>query len=91
VSSILLLPDLIARLVPSPFFAPVVGVMLTLSHVEHRDSADGGGGALAHFHWQADEGELVPAEQCLQVAQAFDMGDVEIEAGLAHKQIEEPL
>src|ERR1700741_4580018 len=76
-----------ARLVPDLFIA-AVGRAPTLSHVEHRDSANGRGRALAHFHRQADEGELPLTKQRLQIAQALNRGDVEIEAGFVYEQVD---
>src|SRR3954451_18969664 len=61
------------------------------SHVKHGDRADRRGRSAAPFHRQADEGELAPAKQRFEIAQALDMGDVEVEAGLVHEGIHLPL
>ena len=52
------------------------------SHIKHRHGADRRSRPAAPLHRQADEGELAAAEQRFEIAQALDMGDVEVEAGL---------
>src|SRR4051812_50193947 len=57
------------------------------SHVKHGDRADRRCCPAAPLHRQADEGELAAAKQCFEIAQALDMGDVEVEAGLVDEGI----
>src|SRR5262249_39371990 len=63
------------------------GVLPTPSQTEHRDCTDRRSRALAHLHRQADEGELTLAKQGFQIAQALDVSDVEVEAGLVDHQV----
>src|SRR5437016_11677940 len=58
------------------------------SHIEYRHGADRRSGAFAPLHRQADEGEGALAEQRFQIAQALDVGDVEVEACLVYHQID---
>src|ERR1700744_3457955 len=64
-----------------------IGLPLCLK-VEHGDRTDRRGGAFAPLHRQADESELAFAEQRFEIAQAFDVGDVEIEASLVNQQVD---
>src|ERR1700752_3516808 len=63
----------------------------TLLIIQHRDGADRRAGALAPFQRQADELEFALAEQRFQIAQALDVGDVELEAGLVHERVDHAL
>src|SRR6266481_5437019 len=58
------------------------------SLLEHRDRADGRAGAAAPLERQADEAEFALADQRLQIAQALNMRDVELEAGLVHERVD---
>src|SRR6187455_1362716 len=55
--------------------------------LEDRDRADRRAGAAAPFQRQADEAEPALPEQRLEIAQAFDVRDVELEAGLVHQRV----
>jgi hypothetical protein len=55
------------------------------SQPEHRHSADRRSCAVAPLHRQADEGEGAFAQQRFQIAQAFDVGDVELKARLVYE------
>src|SRR6516162_2583394 len=59
--------------------------------LEHRDGADRRAGALAPFQRQADELEFAFADERLEIAQALDVSDVELEAGLVHQRIDHAL
>src|SRR5687768_6552573 len=55
--------------------------------IEHGDGADWRSCAVAPLRRQADEGELTLAEQRFQIAQALDVGDVEVETRLVHERV----
>src|SRR6185437_7041272 len=61
---------------------------LTSLQVKHGDGPDRRSGSFAPFHRQADEGELPVAEQRFQVAQAFDVGDIEVKTCLVNQQVD---
>src|SRR4051812_23744660 len=61
--------------------------MRKASQSEHGDRADWRGGTFAPLQRQADESELSLAQQRFQIAQAFDVGDAEVETGLVHQQV----
>src|SRR5437773_6505296 len=71
---------------PLPKTLPWFGASLA-SHVEHCNRADRRRRSAAPLHRQADEGELATTKQRFEIAQALDMGDVEIEAGLVDEGI----
>src|SRR5262249_48208686 len=52
-----------------------------------RRGANGRAGAAAPFERQADEAEFPLADQRFEVAQAFDVRDVELEARLVHERV----
>src|SRR5262249_60632947 len=58
------------------------------SPLEHRHGANRRAGAPAPFERQADEAEFSLADQRLEVAQAFDVRDVELEACLVHERVD---
>ena len=60
---------------------------LETSHIEHGDGADWRAGPLAPLHRQADESEAAPAQQRFQIAQALDVGDVEVETRLVNQRV----
>src|SRR6201986_752519 len=62
-------------------------ILFWLSVVEHRDRADRRAGALTPFQRQADELEFTLAEQGFEIAEAFHVGDVELEAGFVHQRV----
>src|SRR2546427_10843016 len=55
--------------------------------LEHRRGTNRRAGAAAPFERQADEAEFALADQRLEVAQAFDVRDVEFEARLVHERV----
>ena len=55
---------------------------------EDSDGADRRARAFTPFERQADEAKFAAAEQSLQIAEAFHMGDVEFEAGLVDQRID---
>ena len=56
--------------------------------VKHRDRADRRTGAVSPLQRQTDELEFAQAQQGLKIAQALDMGDIEIETGFVHQRID---
>src|SRR5262245_13893331 len=55
--------------------------------VEHGDRTDRRAGTAPPFERQSDEAEFALADQRLEIAEAFDVGDVELEAGLVHERV----
>src|SRR6476620_11492097 len=64
------------------------GSRFSTSHVKYSHGADWRSRPLAPLHRQADEGEGALAEQRFEIAQALDVGDVEVEAGLVNQQVD---
>src|SRR5215472_4549083 len=67
-----------------------ISIRPTLS-LEERHRANGGAGATAPFERQADEAELSQSQEALEIAQALDVRDTELQARLVHKCIYLPL
>ena len=55
--------------------------------VKDGDGADRRTRSSAPFQRQSDKPEFPFADERLQIAEALDMGDVEIEAGLVHQRV----
>src|ERR1700687_2245895 len=55
--------------------------------VEHGHRPDRRAGSAAPFQRQPDEAELAFADQRLEIAQALDMGDVELQARLVDERV----
>ena len=61
--------------------------LATRSQPEHSHRTDRRRRTAAPLHWQADEGESALAKQRFQIAQALDVGDVEVEAGFVNQRV----
>src|SRR5271167_2183084 len=84
-------PVIAAARADAPLIPPLSGEGLSgQAVVEDRHRADGRAGSAAQFERQADEAELALADQRLEVAQAFDVGDVEVEARLVDEGVDDP-
>ena len=55
---------------------------------ENGHRADGRASATAPLERQADEAEFALSDQRLEIAQTFDVRDVELEAGLVHERVD---
>ena len=53
--------------------------------IEYGNGADRGSGPAAPLHRQTDESELALAEQCFQIAEAFDVGDIDVETDFVNE------